>query len=162
MGFTLKFLVHSISPEPLERFSLTFTQMILSVRQCVLHISRLRRLKVKVTLQGHVIYLSIRVRSISPEPFERFSLIFIQMFLSMRQCAVEPIIWLGRLNVKVTLQVHVIYSSIRVRSVNPETFGRYSFNFTQMFLSVRRCAVHMIQLPRLKVKLTCQGHGIYP
>ena len=35
-------------------------------------------------------------------------------------------------------------------------------NFTQMFLSVRQCAELMTQLPRLKVKVTFQGHRIYP
>ena len=47
-----------------------------------------------------------------------------------------------------------------VRSISPEYFERFSFNFTQMFLSVRRCAEHMVQLPKLKD--TGQGQGIYP
>ena len=67
---------------------------------------------------------------------------------------------LHRLQVKVTLQGRVIYPSIRVRSIFPKSFERFSLNFTQMFLSIRRCAEHMTQLPRLKVKVT--GQGIYP
>ena len=49
-----------------------------------------------------------------------------------------------------------------VRSLSPEPLHRFSLNFTQMFLSVRRCAEPMTQLPRLKVMVTVQGHGIYP
>ena len=81
-GFTLEYLVRSTSPEPFKRFSLNFAQMFLSARRCAETMTQLRRLKVKVPHQGHVIYPSICVRSISPEPFERFSLNFTQMFLS--------------------------------------------------------------------------------
>ena len=101
--------------------------------------------------------LEFRDRSISPEPFGRFSLNFTQMFLSVIRCT-EFMTRLHRLKVKVTLQGHGIYSSIRVRSIFPESFERFSLIFTQMFLSVRRCAEHMTQLPRLKVT----GQGIYP
>ena len=80
-GLTLKFRVRFISPEPLGRFSFIFTQMFLSVRRCAEHMTRLPSLKVKVTSQGHVIYPSMRIRSISPEPFERFSLNLTQMLL---------------------------------------------------------------------------------
>ena len=51
--------------------------------------TQLPRLNVKVILQGHGIYPSIFVCSISPKPFEQFSLNFTQMFLSVIQCA-EP------------------------------------------------------------------------
>ena len=37
-----------------------------------------------------------------------------------------------------------------------------SWNYTRMFLSMRRCAESMTQLPRLKVQITVQGHAIYP
>ena len=46
--------------------------MFLLVRQCAEPMIRLRRLYVKVTLQGHVIYPSNRVHSISPEPLNDF------------------------------------------------------------------------------------------
>ena len=59
--------------------------MFLSVTECAEPMTMLHKLKVKVTLQGLVIYPLICVRSISPEPFERFSLNFTQMFLSVRQ-----------------------------------------------------------------------------
>ena len=85
--FTLEFHVLSISPESFGRFSLIVTQMFLSVRRCAEPMTRLHRLKVKVTIQSHGIYPSILVSSISPEPFERFSLNFTQMFLSVRWCA---------------------------------------------------------------------------
>ena len=53
-GFTLEFLVRSISPEPLDRFSWNFTQMFLLVRRCAEYMTQLRRLK--VTGQGQMIY----------------------------------------------------------------------------------------------------------
>ena len=46
----------------------------------------------------------------------------------------------------------------RVHSISPELFERFSFNFTQMFILVRRCAEHMIQLPRPKVNVTYPLH----
>ena len=49
-----------------------------------------------------------------------------------------------------------------VRSIYPEPFERFSLNFTQMFLFVRRCAEHMAQLCSLKVNVTVQGRRIYP
>ena len=73
-GFTLQFRVCSISPEPFERFSLNITQMFLLVRRCAESMTQLCRLKVMVTLQGQGITIHFHVHSISPEPFERFSL----------------------------------------------------------------------------------------
>ena len=61
---------------------------------------------------------------------------------------------------KVTGQGHVVYPSIRVCSISPESLERFSLNFSQMLLSVRGCAEHMPQLPRLKVMVT--GQGTYP
>ena len=100
--------VRSMSPESFERFSLNFTQMFLSVIRCAEPMTRLHKLKVKVTLQSHGIYPSIHVRFISPELFERFSLNFIQMFLSVRWCA-KPMTQQRRLKVKVTPQGHRTY-----------------------------------------------------
>ena len=59
MGFTTQFCVRSISPEPLERFSLNFTHMFRSLRQYAEPMTLLCILMVKVTLQGHEIYPSI-------------------------------------------------------------------------------------------------------
>ena len=132
--------VRFISPESFERFLLNFTQMFLSVRRCSGLITQLSRLKVK----GFT--FEFRVRSISPEPFGRFSLNVTQMFLSVTRWT-EFMTWLHRLNVKVPLQGHVIYPSIRDRSISPKPF---SLNFTQMFLSVRWCAEPMTQLRRIK------------
>ena len=94
----LKFRVCSISPEPFVRFSLNFIEIFLSVRRCAESMTQLCRLKFKVTLQGHVIYLSIHVCSISPEPFKRFSLNSTQVFLSLRWC-IEHMTQLPRLKV---------------------------------------------------------------
>ena len=51
MGLTLQFHVCSISAEPFERFSLNFTQMVLSVKRCEELLTPLQRCK--VTGQGH-------------------------------------------------------------------------------------------------------------
>ena len=58
--------------------------------------------------------------------------------------------------VKVTIQGHVIYPLICVRSISPKPFELVSFNSIQMFLSVRQSAEHTNQLPRLKVQVTGQ------
>ena len=79
--------VSSISPELLRPFSLNFTQMFLSVRQCAEPMTQLHSLKINVTIQGHKIYSSIFVRSISRQPFELVALIFIQVFFLVGQCA---------------------------------------------------------------------------
>ena len=46
--------------------------MFRTVKQCAGPMTRLRRLNINVTLHGHVIYHSICVRSLSPEPLEGF------------------------------------------------------------------------------------------
>ena len=81
--------------------------MFLTVIQCAGLMTRLRRLKVKVTLHGHVIYPSICVRSICPEPLEGFLLNFTQMFPSVRRRA-EPMTQLCKIKVKVMLYGHGI------------------------------------------------------
>ena len=53
MGLSLEFRVRSISPIPLEGFSLNFGRMFASVRQCAELITQPCRHKVKVTVQGH-------------------------------------------------------------------------------------------------------------
>ena len=68
--------------------------------------------------QGHIsrswdLPFKFCVSSIPPEPFERFSLNFTQMFLSVRHYA-ESMTQLCRLKARVTLQCHGIYPSIFV------------------------------------------------
>ena len=121
--------------------------------------TQLPRLKVKVTVKGFT--LELCVHSISQEPLRRFSLNFTQIFLLVKRCA-EPMTWLHRLKVKVTLQGHVIYPSIDVCSISPESFEPFSLNSTQMSLLVRMCTEHMTQLPSYKVNDTGQGPWIYP
>ena len=53
MGLSLEFRVRSISPIPLEEFSLNFGHMFASMWQCAELITQLCRHKVKVTVQGH-------------------------------------------------------------------------------------------------------------
>ena len=55
------------------------------------------------------VHLHLVVCSISPEPFERFSLNFGNMFSSVRWCA-ELMTQLYRLKVKVTVKSHAINS----------------------------------------------------
>ena len=52
-GLSLEFCVHSVSPLPLEGFSLNFGRMFTSVGQCAEPITQPCRLKVKVTVEGH-------------------------------------------------------------------------------------------------------------
>ena len=133
LKITLKFCVLSIYPEPFGWFSLNLTQMFLSLRWSAQPMSQLCRLKVKVTLQGHVIYSSVCVHSISPEPFEQFSLNFTQMFLSVRLCA-EPMTQLCK--VKVTLHSRSWDLPLNFVSFkSPQPIVRFSLNITQMFLS---------------------------
>ena len=83
--------------------------MSLSVRRCAEPMNRVCRLKVNVNFQGHGIYpLQFPVRSISPEPFERFSLNLTQMFLSAIRCA-EHMTQLLSLEVHVTVQGNGIF-----------------------------------------------------
>ena len=73
------------------------------------------------------------------------------MSLSVRRYA-EPMNQVCRLMVKINFQGHGIYPlQFPVRSISPEPFERLSLNFTQMFLSARRCAEHMTQLWSLEV-----------
>ena len=137
----MRCLYNSLSG-PFERFSLNFTQG-----------------------HGHTSllwdYLPFNFVSISSEPFERFKVNFTQMSLLVRRCA-ESMNRVCRLKVKVNFQGHGIYPiQFPVRSISPKAFERFAFNFTQMFLSARRCAENMFQLWRLKVNVTVQGYGIY-
>ena len=81
----LGFRSWSIFPNSFERFSINYTELILSVRRCAEPMTQLCRLKVKCKVMGFT--LEFCVCSISWESFERFSLNFTQMFLSVRCCA---------------------------------------------------------------------------
>ena len=59
--------------------------MFLSMRRYNEAMTQVRRLLVKVTLQGHAIYPLFRFRFVSPVPFEQLLLDFTQMFLSVRR-----------------------------------------------------------------------------
>ena len=52
-SLNLEFHVHSISPEPFERYLLNLGQMFTLVRWCAEPITQQCRLKVKVTVEGH-------------------------------------------------------------------------------------------------------------
>ena len=69
---------------------------------------------------------------------------------------------LHRLKVKITIQGHVIYPLICVRSISSKPFELISLNCIQTVLSVRLCAKHMTQPRLLNIKVTGQEQGIYP
>ena len=96
-------------------------------------------LRSQVRVKGFT--LEFCVRSISPEPFKRFLLNFMQMSHSLRRCA-EP--WLG--NADSRSHFKVVWLQYRVQSISPKHFERFSLYFTQMFLLVRPCARHIVQL----------------
>ena len=83
MILSLEFCVRSISPIPLEAFSLNFGYMFASVRRYAELIIQPCRHKVKVT----DLRFEFRVGSVSPIPVEGFSLNFGQMFTLVRRCA---------------------------------------------------------------------------
>ena len=118
---------------------------------------------------GNGLRLSVRLSfrntflSISPEPFEKFSLNFGQIFTSMSRCA-EPISQPCQLKVKVTGQGHGFEPWISCPLHISCTPGRFSLNFGYMFASVRRCAELITQPCRhkVKVKVTVQCHRFEP
>ena len=106
----LNFVPGPLSPQLFERFSLNITQMFLSVRRCAKLMTHLPRLQSRLPTRSwdlplnfiwsvplsegvcwthnsrsrslfKVMEFTLHVCSISPEPFERFSLNFTQMLL---------------------------------------------------------------------------------
>ena len=142
-------------------FSELHSNVTLSVAVSRAHHDMTQLSRLKVTGQGQGIYPLISCPLHISWTLLAISLKFIQMLLSVRLSA-KPMTRLHRFKVKFTLQSLGIYPSIHVRSISPEPFEWISLNFTQTFLSVRWCAELMAQLCRLKVKVTLQGHGIYP
>ena len=65
-------------------------------------------------------FLEFCVRSITPEPFERFSLNFGQMFKSLKQCA-EPMTQLSE-TLRSQFKVMDFTPQFRVRSISLEPF----------------------------------------
>ena len=81
LGLSLQFHVLSISPLPLEGFSLNFGQKFTLDNWCAEHIIQPCRLKVIMSLlKVTSLSLEFRVWSISPLPWEWYSLNFGQMF----------------------------------------------------------------------------------
>ena len=131
--------VRSISPEPFERVSLNFTQM-LTVRQCAEHMAQLPRIKVTVEGHGTILFLVIFIKL---HPNVSLSEKMCRTFDSAMQTAGQ-----GRTPRSCYLP-----------------FKSCPFHMWTIFiklLSVRRCAEPMTRLPRLKVKVTLWAHVIYP
>ena len=82
-----------------------------------------------------MIYHSFCIHSTSPKPSNNFHYTSPKMFLSVMRCA-KPMIQLCRLKVNVTLQCHGIYPLIWCPFPSPKPFSWFSFNISQMFLSV--------------------------
>ena len=158
-GFSLS-CVHSISHEPFDSFSLNLTKMLLSVRRNAEFMTQLCRLKVTITVQGHWIYCWISC-------LLHISWTFWKSFITLSS------------NIHHCMQTHASATQTQgpghtsrswshfkvmeftlgfcVHSISPECIERFSLNFAQIFLSVRRCAKLMTRLHRLKVKLAPQG-----
>ena len=131
--------------------------MFLPVRRCAEHMTQLPKLKVKVVGQGQRIYPSILGRLHISWTFQAvFNTLHPNVPLSVTMCRTYDSA------MQTQGQGHVICPSIRVRSISPKTFERFSLNFTQMFLLERRCAEHMPQLHRLMVKVVGQGQRNTP
>ena len=82
-GLSLEFYVRSVSPIPVEGFSIIFGQMFTLVRRCAESITQpWSRTQFKV--MG--LSLEFHVRSVSPLPLGRFSLNFGQMFTCGMMC----------------------------------------------------------------------------
>ena len=99
----------------------------------------------------------LHVRSISHQPFVRFSLNITQMLLIMSFCA-DYIDSRSRSQFKIMSFTHWIWCLLHISW----TFKPFSINFTQMLISVRQWAEPIARLCRLKVEVTVKGHGIYP
>ena len=97
---------------------------------------------------------TISCLSVSPEPFERFSLNFGQIFASVRQCA-EPITHHAN-KVKVTIKGPKFEPWISCPLHISLTCG-FSLNFGQMFSSVGHCAEAITQPCQLMVKVTVES-----
>ena len=137
----------TISPEPLGRFLLSFTQMFLSVRRCAEPMNWLHKLKVKVKLQSHVIYPSICVHSISP----LHSNIHLSEVVCRTNDSASQSQGLG--HTSRSKYLHFNFVSFE----SPQPLVRFSLNITQMFLLVGWCAEPMTRYAN-SVKL--QGQGI--
>ena len=83
----LQFRVRLISSEPFQRFSFNFTQMFLSFWQRAESWLSYADSRSRSHLKVMGFTLQLRVRSISPEPFERIPLTLTQIILSVRRCA---------------------------------------------------------------------------
>ena len=100
--------------------------------QCAEHMTRLCKLNVKVTLQGCVIYPPYCAHFTSPKLFERFSLNFTQMFLSVMQTTDSALQTQGQGHTSMSWVLSLNFVSFP----SPKPFARVSLNTTQMFLTV--------------------------
>ena len=100
--------------------------------------------------------LEFCVRSISPEPFGRFSLSFNQMFSQLDGVQNLCLVYVDS---KSRSEFNVMWFTLQIAYTQ---YFLIPLHFIKMFLSVRLCAEPMTHLRKLKVTVTLQGHGIYP
>ena len=159
--------------------SWNFTHMFLLVRLCAEPMPRLHSLKVKVTIQGHVINPSICVRSISPKPFELVSLNFSTwpshidsrslvkvkgFILEFGVCSISPEPW-GQFFMKLHLNVPHSETACRLFELATKTQGHtsrscaLSFNLCPLHIS---CPLEWFQLDFTQMFLSANVQNLWP
>ena len=134
MELSLEFRVRSISPIPLEGFSLNVGHMFALVRQT--HNSSM-----PTQGQGRSSRSQVEPWLSSPIPVERFSSNFGQMFNLVRRRA-ELILNNAGSRSRSQFKVKCLSLEFRVRSVSPLPLGGFSLNFSQMFTRGTMCRTH--------------------
>ena len=152
MGLSLEFRVCSISPIPLEGFSLNFGHMFAPVRWCAELITQTCRHKVKVTVQVHRFQPWISfLLCISYTSGRIFFKLLSNVRLSETMCRIN----LNHADSRSSSQFKVKSWSRKfcVRSVSPLPLGGFSLKFGQMFTLVGHCAEPITQPWGLKDKV---------
>ena len=141
MGLSLEFRVRSISPIPLEGFSLNFGHMFASVRRCAELITQPCQHKVKITVQGHRFepWISCPL-CISYTSGRIFFKLWLNVHLSETMCKINN----STMPTRSRSQFKVMGLSLEfhVRSVSPLPLGGFTLNFGQMFTWGTMCRTH--------------------
>ena len=154
--YPLQLPVRFISPEPFERFSLNLTQMFLSARRCIEHMTQLWSLEVNVAVQGHGIY-----------PWSWCLLHISRALWKSPKCSSQwdgvQKQWLSYQDFKRSWSYFEVMGYFYPRQFSVWLcLNDFFLKITQMLPSLRRCTEPMTQLRTVNVKLTLKGNGIYP
>ena len=138
MGLSLEFRVRSISPLPLEGFSLNFGHTFASVRPCAELITQPCRHKVKVTVQGHRFgpWISCPL-CISYTSGRIFFKLWSNVHLSEMTCRIS-----NSTMPRSQFKVLGLSLEICVHSVSPLPLGGLFLNFGQIFTCGTMCRTH--------------------